>query len=1285
MGFIKNIKRLTEINEVLSKTDLGNISKIRDNREMVIKYLTNFNFDGELISLANMKDDQFTELFNQNKKFVAGLKHTFGIVEVESLKDKRQGYVDILQKNSLISFDGKEIDLKNISNEEYTNLLKNKSFSQALVKHFKDKSTYRQVVLGKNEFVKNKDNKLSAKNFILNKNKIYSLMTILNNGKFKRTLVIDLDTKKPDNDINNLNLKINVDKCTELLNEYGYNKVMYEIGICYDKNKVMTSITKALSEIYADLNQKPDRVADANAIYKIKTNINNIYDEKYKIIFSIEPTLVVSQSSGVDWKSCMALIDDSYGLKNKASSSINAGMAVIYITKVGDLAIDRPLARFLVKVATLRGFEGNKSDKYHQFYIEKLYTANNMRSDISIPQSEGDKDSVLGKFGLKVKELIENVNKKRLKDLIATTDTEIDKENLTDDQKQKLKTLGKDQIEFKMSDDYYSDSGSVLTRNADYNFIEIAEKKEDFDEETVNRIMTALSMNRLNSSYIDQLFNLLIKDAKYKDLIIKLLNHIEEQNSDYVVKTDYSYVDDMNIDAYGDNVTLNSRASGREKANITANTITYKARDIKQGKNNLKNLKNYNITFRKSSSRFINSSKKQTIFSYRFNPLDKGEFTISDVFKFPANIENRSESNVVTQKTEKGKQQKINLNLKKSSDFEKQYTFSSIPGLTKTTDSKLEIKFDSNFNKNIEYYFDRCALKFDKKTEAKDSKNFKLFFKDNDSKILTYPNDFYITVAPEDSYKNQIQINFQILRKNIEDSQLKQIASNKELLNILKENDIVKNISDTELVFNDEAKKTKDLAIDKDLVIDGINIFDTYRLMVVSQTNLPKNIYFVLNISKSTDSYNSTDIYHLERIIRLCKIFKINYFVIINGQQEQIETLKDFDAAIFKYSGSSYQVDGSILKIYEKDLKTDYEEIRRVIKSEGIRSLEFIKLTGKSFDFNDINSDNKMGDRFDNISFFDVPDNFDIKIENYEGSIEFKSFNVSNLKLNIKGILPTRLARVNIQDSAINNLELIAENMYIKMTNSRVFINNKSQLSGKNTLRYDKSEFLIGDNVKVDEVRIDEADEINIPKNFTVMDFSVLSANKINNYENINWNYLFSSKMYTYPEFKVKLKDYSNFPIFIRKEKFAEIESFFKNKDNIILVDEGDSSVKFHRDSIEAMLKNVLEKANIKSVEKTTSFKEDASKFKKIYYSLPRLEDTAPFSKLNQYYMDFLDKSERRALDRKRKITSKNPIKTKMRRLYKDIVGDKKKKKKLPLNDSFISSIKRIDSKTYFD
>jgi hypothetical protein len=455
--------------------------------------------------------------------------------------------------------------------------------------------------------------------------------------------------------------------------------------------------------------------------------------------------------------------------------------------------------------------------------------------------------------------------------------------------------------------------------------------------------------------------------------------------------------------------------------------------------------------------------------------------------------------------------------------------------------------------------------------------------------------------------------------------------------------------------------------------------------MVVSQTNLPKNIYFVLNISKSTDSYNSTDIYHLERIIRLCKIFKINYFVIINGQQEQIETLKDFDAAIFKYSGSSYQVDGSILKIYEKDLKTDYEEIRRVIKSEGIRSLEFIKLTGKSFDFNDINSDNKMGDRFDNISFFDVPDNFDIKIENYEGSIEFKSFNVSNLKLNIKGILPTRLARVNIQDSAINNLELIAENMYIKMTNSRVFINNKSQLSGKNTLRYDKSEFLIGDNVKVDEVRIDEADEINIPKNFTVMDFSVLSANKINNYENINWNYLFSSKMYTYPEFKVKLKDYSNFPIFIRKEKFAEIESFFKNKDNIILVDEGDSSVKFHRDSIEAMLKNVLEKANIKSVEKTTSFKEDASKFKKIYYSLPRLEDTAPFSKLNQYYMDFLDKSERRALDRKRKITSKNPIKTKMRRLYKDIVGDKKKKKKLPLNDSFISSIKRIDSKTYFD
>ena len=115
MSFVNKIKKLTEINEVLSKTDLGNISKIRNNREMVVKYLTSFNFEGELIDIVNMADGRFSDLYYKNEKFRAGLKHTFGKVFCENSKDKRQDYVNVVQKGSILNFKGKQIDLKNVN------------------------------------------------------------------------------------------------------------------------------------------------------------------------------------------------------------------------------------------------------------------------------------------------------------------------------------------------------------------------------------------------------------------------------------------------------------------------------------------------------------------------------------------------------------------------------------------------------------------------------------------------------------------------------------------------------------------------------------------------------------------------------------------------------------------------------------------------------------------------------------------------------------------------------------------------------------------------------------------------------------------------------------------------------------------------------------------------------------------------------------------------------------------------------------------------------------------
>lgn len=1303
MTFINRIKKLSSINEVLSQVDLGNIASIKNDQQKVIDYLTKFNFEGELIDLNAMSDEKFKEMFANNKKFVAGLKHTFGLNFVEKNKSELKSYSDLLKNNSIINYKNKELDLKSLSNSEYANLLKDKVFSQTLIKHFKDKSTYRQVVLGKNEFVKDKPNKLSLKNFLLNKNKIYSLMTAINNGKFAKTVVIDFETKKPDVDINNIDKKIDIEKCNEILKKNGYEKIMYEIGVCYDKNKSMVSVSEAMRGI---INKSETSQEEKDILQYTVNNIKSIYDDKYKIIFSIEPRLAVSQSTAVDWKSCMALIDDHYGLKNKASSSISAGIAVVYITKVGDKAIQRPLARFLIKVGTLSGFEDRKEDAFQQFYPERMYTSSNM-SSINPPQANNFDDSgVLDKFAKRVKEIVNEINKKRIKALSSVIkDVQTKGENSTElSSTIGQKPLSKTQIEklknitgyldFKMSDDYYSDSGSTFQSNISYDFIGTAEAGEQFSNGDISLLESLLSTNSMPSEYFDSLLKILVEKKIYKDLIKKITQIVKEKNSKYIVNIDYSRIDNFpeEIEAYGDKLILNAKMTGKEKIKAETNSIRYEARNIVQGRNNLKNLNGYDIIFRETNSSSVsNRFDKNTIFYYGFNGNDKGSFSIGDNFKFPPSSSIASKREEIVAKIGEGKNKKeIKIEKQKNMEFGRDFVFKPVaitkdggPAVAKDPKNNLEVKFEKNFNRDIEYVFSDCTLKFNKEQDE-ENKNFKLTFTNYKNRIITYPNNYYITVSPDEPSGNkQIRINFLLLSKNIESAQLKQISSNESLREILLKNDyIIVNKETNAISFNREAIRDYSLLIDKDFTIDNVNIFKTYKFGGLGIKDLPKNIFFILDLKEGIKPYDKSELEYMEGIINICKIFNINYYVIINNNLENINSKDEFNTISFKYNTKSIAGEpGGPLKIYEKENPIDVKDIKDYIIKNNVSEINFLKLNSKSIDLSSLSH---YGLQF---IFSDVPNDFEIKIEKFENKLVFNSVNINSLKILCSGILNTRKMRIEIsENSNINNLKVNGDNFEVLVENSKVYIDGGSTFGKNSRLRFIKSEPLLGNNITVDDFSVKEVEKFDIPKNFTARSFSANSINKVNNYENLNWEAIFNPDEDVYPQIQINAKDLSNFPIIFDKKRFEEAAPYFKDKKEIILVNTKPGRfVRFYTDSMEVMLKKILEKTGIKSADETSSLKEDAEKFEKIRRAIAP-EDDRVFRDFMYRFQQKLGRIRDKAAAKRIDIREKKPLRSKARDFFRRVTGkNKKKKRKKPTNDSFLSSIHRIDSRTYFD
>lgn len=210
------------------------------------------------------------------------------------------------------------------------------------------------------------------------------VMKDLNNGIFKSTLVFDLN--------NTTSIKITVvdKKLIEILKslDYEVSNESYLLGFVQKKDKtilvtdVLNSLdNKNIESMQAAYEKKPNenikKQIDALTEYNtsIKKNKKRIAgykiadQKKYKIVISMQPRLIASQSTEVGWTSCMNLDD---GMNRRyVGSGIGEGVLVAYLVKTGDeQTLESPTARLLLKPF--------KSKDNIVFDVDRIYgTANN--------------------------------------------------------------------------------------------------------------------------------------------------------------------------------------------------------------------------------------------------------------------------------------------------------------------------------------------------------------------------------------------------------------------------------------------------------------------------------------------------------------------------------------------------------------------------------------------------------------------------------------------------------------------------------------------------------------------------------------------------------------------------------------------------------------------------------------------------------------------------------------------------------------------------------------------
>ena len=231
----------------------------------------------------------------------------------------------------------------------------------------------------------------------------------LNNNKFKPTLIFDLRNHISAEKTTNPAVDLDIKKILNYM-KYTYSHETYPIGLCEkDGNieKIINVIKKFLQIIkesqdkqnYIDKIKRKIQATKDNKSGKQTINIEELekeikdWEEKklfydnvigsaeeylsytkqligdYKLVFTISRRKITSQSTKVDWGSCMSFDKNPTGVNNThfIGSSMSDGTFIVFLTKLGDeISLKAPLARVLVKPYR------NDSDEIF-WYVDKVY------------------------------------------------------------------------------------------------------------------------------------------------------------------------------------------------------------------------------------------------------------------------------------------------------------------------------------------------------------------------------------------------------------------------------------------------------------------------------------------------------------------------------------------------------------------------------------------------------------------------------------------------------------------------------------------------------------------------------------------------------------------------------------------------------------------------------------------------------------------------------------------------------------------------------------------------
>jgi hypothetical protein len=1139
MAFIKKIKELSFINEITSKQEIGDISPIINNL-------------AEIKKLLNV----------EKRKFV---------------------------------FNSKEIDLDKISEGDFTNLLKNIEFKKALRSHFKKNSYFRNIILGSQNDEHGK--RLFLKEFLKEKSLITRLFKKLNNGVFKRTIIYDISGRINKNIMNLTKDNEKVKKITKILIENGYKDVIFEIGSCYE-GKTLTSINDAFEKIISSKDSEKDK----DLIKEIKDfigELDTVYDDNYKIIFTLETRKVASQSTRVNWRSCMNL--ENGVRREMVGSGISSGLAAVYITKVGDeLKIDYPLARILIKPMIYEAKTGsnfnmkNITDEDIYYYLDKTYTStNSIRTNINV--------SILDKFEKKVNEIIENVNKQKVEKLA-------ERENKT-----KLIYNLQRKGEDRKQERYYADTVNKVEKDLTAQILlEKLKNKKEVNKEEV--------FEYFKKNHNDEIIKLLM--INNKDDIIKELLDKKYILPPEVDVYELGRIPDIDINKLTLNARDNKIKATNKSKQLNVNELIYKP--VEDGKNNLEEID-------KDTTVSVDN------FTYLFNKKEGGKFKITNNLKY--------KGEEIKQTLEIGNK-KIDINKYEQRGEVKIHSIESQASNEKL--KRIKVTF-SDFDKNFKYTLTDADISFTRKTND-ENKSFFLVMNKN-SIINSFPENYYLTL----NFYHFEQIKY--FYKNIFNILIK--AQNEYIDNIYKKTNKSIEMSKTIMALDTLLLVENE---NRDFVKEtlGINIFDKQimaTLLKKTKDIVPLNLFiiagesFLKNSSMGSENY----IEQFEKIEDICKAYKINinYVNDINEKPSHCQNINEFISDTF--FNHNIKKDNFDLKkmsyIVLNDtgyISTAYILNQTFFKLDNINNvskIKIIKLDKIMFleaNVNELIIDKKTIIKNDNVL---IKGNGSIKnliitdkkINKYEILTPIMEIKVNNCEGDTLDFSPSKVENISFKNVKINNL-LVDKKDY------NLYIDNCNQLPEK---------------IECKRLEIENSN-IKLPEK-TIIENLYVKNSDVTNYSNIDVKTCFSRFKKGLTISNEKIDDNLNdIPIILKTSDYdKKIKSLFKETDNLFFLDKSvTDSYSVHGNLRDKILNIIISRLNL-----TDFSRENKELILKTVESLPEhmisyLTNDKRIEKFKDLFYNLRTNARQKMNQKVEKIKKEKPIGNFIKKIKEKIIGD---------------------------